>query len=263
MAKRLKLATRAFGAEPGMPDIVTLAAWIAEHRGTTADIITYQLDQSLAPQVTAGILAPCAGGLFYKDRIMVSMLGVDGRKATGEIDLDPHSIREDAAGIVVRKKGAWCAMPAPHVLGITDTYYDDESEWNDAITGYYRTLMRSMRDVGISGHVLICDTLSEPEITSLVRPNVFFFQPKPDRKSLECLLGYQRQIAVGRDRLDTLLKLSSEYDLRKIIIIDPDQASISHALSRLDPDQVVAGGYCMDMHENYWKNLVESSVYSK
>ena len=51
MAKRLKLATRAFGAEPGMPDIVTLAAWIAEHRGTTADIITYLLDQSLAPQV--------------------------------------------------------------------------------------------------------------------------------------------------------------------------------------------------------------------
>jgi hypothetical protein len=263
MAKRLKLATRAFGAEPGMPDIAALAAWIAEHRGTTADIITYLLDQSLAPQVTAGISAPCAGGRFYKNRIMGSMLGVDGRKATGEIDLDPHAISEDAAGIVVRKKGTWCAIPAPHVLGITDTYYDDEYEWNDAITGLYRTLMRSMRDIGISGHVLICDTLSEPEISSLVRPNVFFFQPKPDRESLECLLGYQRQIAVGRDRLDTVLQLSSEYDLRKIIIIDPDPESISRALSCLDPDQVIAGGYCMDMHENYWKNLVVSAVYSK
>jgi len=260
MAKRLKLSTRALGAEPGMPDVAALAAWIAGHRGTAADIITYLLDQSLAPQVTAGIMAPCAGGRFYKNRIMQCLRGVDGRRATGELGLDPHAISEDAAGIVVQKKGAWSALPAPHVLGITDAYYDDEYEWNDAITGTYRTLMRSMRDIGISGHVLICDTLSEPEIASLVRQNVFFFQPKPDRESLALLLEHQRQIAVGRDKLDTVLDLSSEYDLRKIIIIDPDQESIARALSCLDPDQVSAGGYCTDLCENYWKNLVESAV---
>ena len=263
MAKRLNLATRALGAEPGMPDIAALAVWIAEHRGTTADIITYLLDQSLEPQVTAGIMAPCAGGRFYKNRIMQCLLGVDGRKATAEIGLDPCAINEDAAGIVVQKKGAWCALPAPHVLGITDAYFDDENEWNDAITGTYRTLMRSMRDVGISGHVLICDTLSEPEIASLVRQNVFFFQPKPDRESLACLLEYQRQIAVGRDYINTVLDLSSEYDLRKIIIIDPDQESIARALSCLDPDQVRAGGYCTDMCENYWNNLVDAAIYSR
>jgi len=263
MAKRLNLSTRALGAEPGMPDIAALAAWIAGHRGTTADIITYLLDQSLEPQVTAGIMAPCAGGRFYKNRIMQCLLGVDGGKATAEIGLDPCAINEDAAGIVVQKKGAWCALPAPHVLGITDAYYDDENEWNDAITGTYRTLMRSMRDVGISGHVLICDTLSEPEIASLVRQNVFFFQPKPDRESLACLLEHQRQIAVGRDHINTVLDLSSEYDLRKIIIIDPDPASIARALSCLDPDQVRAGGYCTEMCENYWKNLVDAAVYSR
>jgi len=263
MAKRLNLATRALGAEPGIPDVAVLAAWIAENRGTTADIITYLLDQSLTPQISAGIMAPCAGGRFYKNRIMQCLLGVDGRKATGEIGLDLHATSEDAAGIVVQKKGAWCALPAPHVLGITDTYYDDEYEWNDAITGSYRALMRSMRDVGISGHVLICDTMSEPEIASLVRQNVFFFQLKPDRESLACLLEYQRQIAVGRDQIETVLDLSSEYDLRKIIIIDPDQQSISRALSCLDPDQVSAGGYCTEMCEDYWKNLVDVAVYEK
>jgi hypothetical protein len=263
MVKRLKLATRALGAEPGMPAVAALAAWIAEHRGTTADIITYLLDQSLEPQVSAGIMAPCAGGRFYKNRIMQCLLGVDGRKATGEISLDSPAISEDAAGIVVQKKGAWCALPAPHVLGITDTYYDDEYEWNDAITGTYRALMRSMRDVGINGHVLICDSISEPEIASLVRQNVFFFQPKPDRESLSCLLEHQRQIAIGRDQLDTVLDLSSEYDLRKIIVIDPDQESIARALSCLDPDQVSAGGYCTEMCEDYWKNLVDVAVYEK
>jgi len=189
MAKRLNLPTRAFGAEPGIPDVAALAAWIADHRGTTADIITYLLDQSLGPQVSAGIMAPCAGGLFYKNRIIPCLSGVGGGKATGEISLDPHAISEDAAGIVVQKKDAWCAVPAPHVLGITDTYYDDEYEWNDAITGIYRTLMRSMRDIGIRGHVMICEMIVEDEIRSLARPNVFFFQPKPDRQSLTCLLA--------------------------------------------------------------------------
>jgi hypothetical protein len=262
MAKRLKLATRAFGAEPGMPDIAALAAWIAENRGTAADIITHLLDQSLEPQISAGIMAPCAGGRFYKNRIMQCLHGVDGRKATSEIGLDLHAISEDAEKIVVQKKGAWCALPAPHVLGITDTFYNDEYEWNDAITGSYRNLMRSMRDRGISGHVLICDTMSEPEIASLVRQNVFFFQPESDRESLECLLEHQRQIAVGRDQLDTVLDLTSEYDLRKIIIIDPDQEAIARALSCLDPDEISAGGYCTDTCEDYWKNLVDVAVYT-
>jgi len=263
MAKRLQLTTRAFGAEPGVPDVAALAAWIAEHRGITADIVTYLLDQSLAPQLPAGITSPCAGGRFYSTRILECLPGVEGRKATGEIHLNPHAIIEDAAGIVVQKKGAWCALPAPHLLGITDTYYHDQEEWNDAITGTYRDLMRSMRDTGISGHVLICDNLTEPEIESLVRQNVFFFPLKPDRDGLSCLMEHQRQIAVGRDHIDTVLDLSSEYDLRKIIVVDPDHASIERALACLDPDQVSAGGYCMESCTDYWKNLVDAAVYTK
>ncbi len=261
MAKRLKLATRALGAEPGKPDVPALAAWISDHRGTPADIITYQLDQSLSPQLTAGIMSPCVGGRFYRERIMACLTGVDDGKATAEISLDPHEIQQDAARIVSQKKGVWSALPAPHLLGITDAFYDDEEEWNDALAGIYRTLMRSMRDTGISGHVLICDTVQEPEIASLVRQNVFFFQPEPGRDDLECLMEHQRQIAVGRAKLDTLLDLTGEYDVRKIILVDPDPASISRALSCLDPDQVVAGGYCTDSCEDYWKNLIQSATY--
>ena len=83
--------------------------------------------------------------------------------------------------------------------------------------------------------------------------------PKPDRESLACLLEHQQQITVGRDQIATALDLSSEYDLRKIILLDPDQESISRALSCLDPDQVSIGGYCTDLCENYWKTLVESA----
>jgi hypothetical protein len=263
MVKRRNLSTRAFGAEPGIPDVAVLAAWIADHRGTPADIITYLLDQSLAPQLAAGIISPCAGGRFYKNRILECLAGVEEGKAFGEIHLNPHAIIEDAAGIVLLKKATWCALPAPHLLGITDTYYHDEEEWNGAIAGVYHNLMRSMRDTGIKGHVLVCRVIHEPEIESLVRPNIFVFQPEPDQESLACLMEHQHQIAVVRDYVDTVLALSSEYDLRKIIIVDPDEESIERALECLDPDQVSAGGYCTDTCTDYWKNLVDAAVYTR
>jgi hypothetical protein len=192
---------------------------------------------------------------------MACLTGVDDGKATAEISLDLRAIQKDAAGITSQKKGAWFALPAPHLLGITDIFYDDEEEWNDALTTIYRTLMRSMRDTGIIGHVLICDFVQEPEVASLVRQNVFFFQPDPSRDDLACLMEHQHQAAVGRAKLDTLLDLTGEYDVRKIILVDPDAASISRALTCLDPDQVIVGGYCMGSCEDYWKNLVESGMY--
>jgi hypothetical protein len=262
MKKRHSLTTRAFGAEPVRPDLAVLAEWIAANRGTAADIITYLLDQSLAPQVSAGILAPCGGGRFYKNRIMASLLGVKEGKATDEIGLDSQAVSEDAAQIIIHKKEAWFAIPAPHLLGITDMFYHDEAEWHDAIAGAYRTIMRSMRDAGISGHVLICDALSEPEITALSHPKAFFFQPKPDREGLSCLLEHQQELAVSRKTLDTVLDLTDEFDIRRVFIMDPDEDSISRALSCLDPDHISIGGYCLDRCETYWKNLVETAVYT-
>jgi hypothetical protein len=261
MVKRLKLATRALGAEPGRPDIPELAAWISRHRGIAADIITYQLDQSLSPQLQVGILSPCAGGSFYRNRILECLSGIEAAKATAELSLDSTEISRDAALIASQNKGASCALPAPHQLGITDAFYDDEEEWNDAFTGIYRTLMRSMRDSGIRGHVLICDTVKETEIVSLIRQNVFFYLPEPEPDDLKILLEHQQQVAVGTDQLDSLFDLSEEFDIRKIIIVDPDTPSITRALSSLDPDQIVAGGYCTDSCGEYWKDLVSSAFY--
>jgi hypothetical protein len=256
MVKRLNLATRAFGAEPGVPDIAALAEWIKEHRGRMADIITFRLDRSLAPQVDAGIQATCAGGKFYADRIRSGIAGIEGGRAVGELYLDSPDVIEDAAGIVVQKKGSWCALPAPHLLGLADSYYDDEAEWSDALCGTYRTLMRTMRDTGVAGHVLLCDSMEKEELRILSRQNVFFFQPEPDKLQLASLLEHQRQVAVGKDYLECLLELKDEYTIQKVFIIDPDPKSISLALSHLDPDQVACGGYCTGDDPDYWKDLV-------
>jgi hypothetical protein len=263
MVKRLTLPTRAFGAEPGVPDIPALTKWVAEHRGMTADLLTYRIDQSLVPQISAGITAPCAGGKFYADRILSCLIGVTGRKAVDEIGVDTDAVFEDACAMVGQKKGVWCAMPAPHALGIVDTYYDDEDEWNDAITGAYRTIMRAMRDAGIAGHMIIGDVADDAEISGLAHPNVFFFFPKQNREILQCVLEHQRQVAVSKSALTTALDLRNEYDLHRIIVLDPDEEAIALALSHVDPDQIMAGGYCTEKCDTYWKSLVDAAFYLK
>jgi hypothetical protein len=262
MTKQRTLPTRGFGAEPGMPDIPLLAAWVAEHRGKSGDLISFRLDQSLTPQISAGITMPCSGGKFYQDRIMACLDGIQDNQAVDEISIRTSAIIEDAVSIVAQKKGVWCALPAPHALGIRDSYYDDEDEWTDAITGVYRNLMRSMRDAGINGHIIICDKVDDAEISSLARQKVFFFQPEPDRDGLQSLMEYQRQVAISPAHLDIVFDIANEYELHEIIILDADKASIAVALSHLDPDQVVVGGYCRGDCEKYWRSIVEYAVYT-
>lgn len=265
MAKILPLATRAFGAEPPVPDIATLASWVADHRGTAADLHAFRLDISLASQLDSGITFPCAGGLFCRDRILECLAGLndDRNSAVGELDVDPGALTDDAMMLAAQKKEVWCAFPSPHTLGIIDTYYGDDDEWCDAITGAYRTLMRAMRDAGIGGHVLICDTVDEAEISALAGKKVFFFTPEPDREDLLKIMEYQQQVAAGNNMLETVFDLANEYDISRLIVIDPDDDGLRLALSHLDPDQVTAGGYCTDACDTYWAKLVESAVYVK
>ena len=263
MAKIVPLETRAFGAEPGVPDVAALADWVARHRGVAADLHAYRLDRSLEPQLTAGITRPCAGGLFCRDRVRGSLCGLCGDTVTTEIGVETGTIREDAGLITAQKKGAWCAIPAPHELGIADRYYNDEDEWNDALAGAYRTIMRAMRDAGIGGHVILCGKMNEAEISLLARDNVFFFPTAPDEESLRILMEHQRRVAVNKKMLEILFDLSNEYDLHQLVVMDPDDEAIRLALSHLDPDQIMAGGYCTDTSDTYWGKLVETAVYRK
>ena len=95
-----------------MPDVAALAGWVAGHRGIAADLYAYLLDRSLEPQIAAGITLPCAGGLFYRDRVRRSLCGLCNDKVTDEIGAETGTVHEDAGFIMAQKKGAWCAIPA-------------------------------------------------------------------------------------------------------------------------------------------------------
>jgi len=265
MPKIVPLATRALGAEPGEPDLAALSGWVADHRGTAADLHAYRLDVSLAPELAAGIMFPCAGGLFCCERIRESLIGLNTGRDTAveEIHVDASALIEDATLLAAQKREVWCALPAPHSLGITDTYYGDDDEWCDAITAAYRTIMRAMRDAGIGGHVLICDTVDEQEVSLLAGKKVLFYAPASDHNDLVPLMEYQREIAVSTMMLGKAIDLANEYEVHRWIIMDPDREGIRLALSHFDPDQVMAGGYCSDNCDTYWKKLVNHAVYVK
>jgi hypothetical protein len=101
------------------------------------------------------------------------------------------------------------------------------------------------------------------ELASLARQNVFFFAPAPDREDLATLMEFQRQVAIGKDHLQMVFDLMNEYTLQKLFITSPDRESINLALDHLDPDQVVAGGYCTDDCGEYWKTLVADAFYER
>jgi hypothetical protein len=235
---------------------------VAKRRGTAGDVNSFLLGQSLLPQLEASVTSPCAGGLFYRDRLMACLVGIENNKAVCEIGVSSGPVMMDAADVAGAAKGAWCAMPAPHVLAITDAYYGDEDEWSDAVTGAYRALMRSMRDAGIGGHVLICTRADEAEVASVARRKVFFFLPDALREDLAVLLGAQHEIAAPPAQLGILFGLLEEYDLRRLVLVNPDREAIALSLTYLDPDQITIGGYCTGTCDEYWKNLVKSAYYT-
>ncbi|MFA5254073.1 MAG: hypothetical protein WC367_05315 [Methanoregula sp.] len=265
MAKFVPLPTRAFGAEPGIPGIAALAGWIAEHRGTAADLTGCMLDFSLAPQLEAGITAPCAGGLFCRDRVVGSFTGLNEKMdtITGEIDIEGTALAADAAMLATQKKNVWCALPAPSELGITDAYYHDEDEREDAVAVAYGKIMRNMRDAGIGGHILIAEKAVSCDIVPLARKNVFFFVPSASKEDLETLLEYQKEVAVGPSPAVDLSSLTDEFEINRVFLIDPDDDAIMSALSSFDPDQISVGGYCTGACDTYWKKLAKSAVYRK
>jgi hypothetical protein len=256
MAKRLKIPTRSMGAEGENPDIQGLAAWISERRGIPGDLTTYLLEQSLLPQ--RDIDLPCAGGAFYRTRWLACIEGITEGVIARELDSAPAEVIEDAARITSLRKGAWAAIPAPSLLGITDRYYDDPDEVYLGLTRVYTRLMREMRDAGVRGHVLIAgEGLNAIELERLSGYLSFFYLQDPGKEQLSLLLEHQQQVALPPALLPRLLRLREEYDVQKVILMDPEQGDLEAATEQFDQGEIVSGGYCRGDCETYWSALSE------
>lgn len=262
MVKKLVFETISLGTEPEIPDAAELAQWVGMQRGKNADLLSHLLEASLTPQIDAGIIHPCTGGIFYGDRWKESLLGLSGDEITGELGVNPSYVADDAIRIRKITSGCRIAVPAPHTISLADRYYHDEDEVCHALYTQYRHLFRTMRDNGISGHVLSCEKPLPEELEALAGKRVFFFSESRDAESMAMLLEYQRAIAVNGRDLAILRGLGEEYEIDRIILIDPDNDDIKEVLRNYDPDCIQVGGYCSAGDEKYWENLVNSAAIS-
>ncbi|MGC9435341.1 MAG: hypothetical protein ACP5C4_04540 [Methanomicrobiales archaeon] len=258
MARQRRIPVRSFGTNPPLPDAPDLVGWIEKRRGREGDLISYLLDESLRFQ--AGVDRPCAGGLFYGDRVESAIIGlVDGVLAE-EPALRPVDIVMDARDAVALRKGCWVALPAPSLLGVGDRYFEDPGECTAALCDVYRRMMREMRDAGVGGHVLHCTRPDETELEELARPRARFFSHDPDPETVTALLEFQDELVISPDHLSDALMWADEFDIRTLTILDAASADLQRAVVDFDPGMIAAGGFCTADCEEYWTALVEDAV---
>lgn len=255
MARRITIPVRAFGSEVGMPAVPELAEWLKGKRGVEADLTTYRLDRSLDGQ--EGVALPAAGGLFYGERLSGAFLGMEDGVLVGEPGIDPAAVAADARSVTARRKDAWFSLPAPHVLGFSDASIGDDEEFSETIADLYARLAREMRDLGVRGHVLVAEEADAIELEVLAGRKMLFFPKDPETFDLELLLEYQGELILPAKALSRAPDLMERFRVRKLILLDAEEADLRAAAEFADPDMLESGGYCEEACPGYWKSLVE------
>ncbi len=262
MSKKIKFQTCSLGSEPDPSlDKDDLVSWIRSRAGLGGDLARYWFQKPLSYQREAQVDVPCAGGLFYGERLRESLAGLDKGTITGELGLDPGLLKTDIGEVVKKPAPLWVAVPSPGRLGITDEYYGDPEEASRNLYFWFRRLMREMRDSGADGHVLICDHVVEEELEALCGKKILFYVSDPDQEGLELLLEHQRTIAVSGAAIDLVVSLKEEYPVHNLILIDPTNTGLEKSLEHWEKDHIKAGGYCIDNCAEYWKKIVNTANF--
>ncbi|MDD1718597.1 MAG: hypothetical protein LUQ25_00930, partial [Methanoregulaceae archaeon] len=220
MVKIRKIPTRSFGSDGDLPDIPEIAEWVSKRKGLTGDLVSYQLERFFTVQEDAGISWPCAGGAFYKGRVLECLRETEGTDIIGELDLEMASLAEDAQ---LFSSGVWFSVPSPGDLGLADHYYGDADETGNALRKVYRRMLRGMRDAGAGGHVLLCSKPDQGDVEALAGKKTFFFSQDQSVESLSMILEHQGDIAVNPTGVNLIRdELAEQYEISRLIVLDPD-----------------------------------------
>jgi hypothetical protein len=263
MGKRISFSTRSFGSDGDKPDVSALAEWISRHRGREGDLTSFLLEQDILHQNKAGVNIPCAWGRFYFERWRNFLTGLENGRIVGELGYDATNLVKDTEEVISVIKGAWMTIPAPHLLNLRTDPSLDPDVATSALHEVYHDMMRSGRDARLAGHVLFCEQAQKEELESFSGRKVFFFSPAINKKTLSQFLEYQQSIAVEPGMLPILEGLMAEYDVSRVILLNPCEGDLRKALSIRDPDQIMVGGYCTGDCEKYWKEIVERSFLTE
>lgn len=257
MGRKIQVKTISLGSEPDAPDVDELAAFIADHRGYEADLISAQLFSSVTAQIIAGIDTPAAGGLFCHDRIEQAVVWDNEYGAT----VDPSILLQDMPFISRRGVRLLSVHESPSLIG-TGPSPDDEEGFEEFCKAY-SGLLRVLRDGGIVGHVLHTRAPSSIELELFSGPKTTLYVHDAELVDLEELLEVTGTLVIPADSTSMAASLTEQFQIRRLILVEPDADSLSDALSILDQDHIRVGGYATGPEEEYWKKIAESAVISE
>jgi hypothetical protein len=235
MVRRVKIPVRSMGSEVEDPNVETLASWIAIHRGTEADLITYKLEESYRSQQV--VEHPAAGGCFYGSRILQALEGCSEGQLREEPAVRSSLLLEDGVYLALHRKGIWGSLPAPQLLEVNDAYFRNPEEFEAALCLCYQEILRTQRDAGMGGHILLSRDLREEEL--------------------------QRDVAISPPHLPMIVDLMEEYEVRRLILLDPKEEDLTTALQYIDREMLMAGGYCTSECSTYWNTLAERAYVKR
>ena len=238
MQKKIRFNTISLGSEPVQPDISTLIRFIRSFRGRQSDLITFKMIQSISAQQKAGIITPGTGGMFYQPRLEAAITCHDEVcfHESSDILSDIHLIIQSAGPVQ-------SVLPAPHLL-LQSPKIDDEEQYADYCDEYF-SIIRDMRDHGITGHIIHAKEGYEIELERLSSKKTWFVIPEGDKQKQENLLEHQTRIALHNSDLPMLPDLMDHYEIRHLTIIDPDETGFRFALEYLDPPYITAGWHTL------------------
>ena len=230
--------TASFGGEPNTLNGADIAMFLQKHKKYITgcfDLISYQLGTQLLSEKEAHINEISCGGLFTGSRLDNALQYSEEWHVT-----DPEWLLCDASLMHQIEKQARYVLPAPHTFAGNTEINDEESLYS--LCDAYKSLLRTMRDVGVYSHILNASCADEVVFEELAKKRVFIFLSSDAGTSdIECLLEHQHRIALYDSSL--LESLCDQYTLSSVILMDPSAEDLSLALELLDEERITIGGY--------------------
>jgi hypothetical protein len=177
-----------------------------------------------------------------------------------ELGLSPDLLVEDATRAGAVASSCRFAVPAPHMVIKGDEYYGDLDEASGSLYEQYRRIFREMRDAGIAGHICIGEKAVPEELEALAGRRALFFVEEAGTRTLEEILEYQQTLVVRGSDIPEIGRLRDEFEIYRILVLDPRRDDLQKALEIFEPDQVQVAGYSVNGDRDYWKSLVGSAT---
>lgn len=252
MAKKIRLKTISLGSEPDQPDMDELTCFIRSMKGQDADLTTYYLIRSLKKQLEAGISSPAGGGLFMQPRFEDALT-----YSSEGCYVHTSGFEADARMMIKTASQAKSVLPSPGLLSGAPSPEDEEAfaEFCDS----YSQVLRSMRDQKITGHILHSKEISPIESELLSSRKTIFVIPEGSVDVQSELLEVQSTLALTSSRIQILDDLVDQYDIKMLILVDPDEDGLKGALKHFDTDRIQVGGYGRPENDQYWKHIGENA----